>query len=217
MSKLPKNGRIAKRKIQIQNRKLIKKYPWLLPRNVWSDKVPPRYKYEYTELDAMPDGWRIAFGDLLVEDLDKELRRVGIQDKFRVEQLKEKFGQLRLYHNGLTREGEQIIDTYSHLSENICIFCGKYDVPMINEGWMEPECYDCFRKRKIRYFERNNQEFNEEQIKAMYERCSDGEAKMCDSYTIRTYGVGDGYEDKTYDVSETAQKIRDKWERRHKR
>ena len=31
-----------------KNKELIKKYPFLLPRNVWTDKVPEDYDYSYT-------------------------------------------------------------------------------------------------------------------------------------------------------------------------
>ena len=37
-----------------QNRALCKKYPFLLIRDG---------EYRFTELDDLPDGWRIAFGE----------------------------------------------------------------------------------------------------------------------------------------------------------
>ncbi len=44
------------------NQKLIERFPFLIPRNRWTGKVPEDYDYSYTELDSMPDGWRKAFG-----------------------------------------------------------------------------------------------------------------------------------------------------------
>ena len=45
------------------NHKLIERFPFLIPRNRWTGKVPEDYDYSYTELDSMPDGWRKAFGE----------------------------------------------------------------------------------------------------------------------------------------------------------
>ena len=45
------------------NQKLIERFPFLIPRNRWTGKVPEDYDYSYTELDSMPDGWRKAFGE----------------------------------------------------------------------------------------------------------------------------------------------------------
>ena len=39
------------------NQKLIERFPFLIPRNHWTGKVPEDYDYSYTELDSMPDGW----------------------------------------------------------------------------------------------------------------------------------------------------------------
>ena len=62
---LTKNERIKKKKDIIRNKKLIKKYPWLIPRNRWTDKIPNDYDYSWTELDSMEDGWRKAFGEMM--------------------------------------------------------------------------------------------------------------------------------------------------------
>ena len=43
---------------KIRNWLLIKKYPWLQCRNVWNGK---KLGYDFTWLDDMPIGWRIAF------------------------------------------------------------------------------------------------------------------------------------------------------------
>ena len=45
-----------------KNKALVDDFPFLLPRNRWTGKVPDDYDYSYTELDAMPEGWRTAFG-----------------------------------------------------------------------------------------------------------------------------------------------------------
>ena len=91
-----------------ENKKLCEKYPFLIPSNRFSGKriteasgggywpgdpeVVPEYDWEYTELDNMPDGWRIAFGEQLCAELKEELDRAGYTDQYRITQIKEKFG-----------------------------------------------------------------------------------------------------------------------------
>ena len=48
------------------NKKLIERYPWLLPRNVWSDEVPEDYDYSYTKFDEIPDNLKNAY--ISIED-----------------------------------------------------------------------------------------------------------------------------------------------------
>ena len=69
----------------------------------------------------MPDGWRAAFGEQLCEELSKELKRAGIIDSYRIIQIKEKYGGLRWYDAGNTKNGYAIIHKYEELSKRICI------------------------------------------------------------------------------------------------
>lgn len=89
------------RLIQEYNAKLIDKYPFLKPRNRWSDDIEEPYDYHFTEMDAMPEGWRIAFGDQLLEELEAELEKFNYQNEYRIMQIKEKFGGLRWYDSGV--------------------------------------------------------------------------------------------------------------------
>lgn len=102
------------------NKSLTERYPWLIPINNWSGKritdcigsdgeegfwpgspdKHPDYDYEYTSLDNMPDGWRIAFGDQMIEEIHQELIKYNFVDKYQIVQIKEKYGGLRWYDNG---------------------------------------------------------------------------------------------------------------------
>lgn len=210
MRHLTKKERRKKKRKQAYYRKLLKKYPWLYPRHVWTGKKMKDYDYTFTELDCLPRGWVIAFGDMFLEELDAVLRKYNMVDTYLIEQVKEKYASMRWYDNGLPTEGHDVVRKYEHLSENICIACGRPDVPIVGGGWISPECYDCFRKR----LKDHKPELSEDEIRAKYEELSEGEAKMCDSITVRRYST-DGTGDVVYDVSETAQKIRYKWSRRH--
>ena len=143
--------------IQKKNKELCDRFPFLIPFNRWSghritDKSPgywpksndppPEYNYEYTELDDMPNGWRKTFGEQMCQEIADELNACGLMEEYRVNQIKEKFGQLRWYGNFDTNKLDDIIDKYSELSEHTCIVCGK-PATRISCGWISPFCDDC--------------------------------------------------------------------------
>lgn len=133
------------------NKSLIKKYPWLYPRSEWSGGRVENYDYTWTELDVMPNGWREAFGELLCEEIQEELEKYNFVDEYSIAQIKEKFGGLRWYDNGVPSECKihEIIENYSVCSEYICIFCGELDVPC-TDGWITPVCKNCIKKINIK-------------------------------------------------------------------
>ena len=103
------------------NRELCRRFPFLIPHNRWTDNIIEDWDFEYTELDSMPDGWRIAFGEQMCEELEQELEKIGKQDKWRIMQLKEKYGFLHLYANWYTENINKIISKYEDISKKICI------------------------------------------------------------------------------------------------
>lgn len=125
------------------NKQLCEKYPFLLPRNRWTGKVPADYDYSYTELDDMPDGWRKAFGEKMCEEIKQELEEKGILHQYRISQIKEKYGELCWYDFGCTTKIlREIIPKYEKLSTRTCIKCGK-PATRITLGWISPYCDDC--------------------------------------------------------------------------
>ena len=139
----------------IYNKQLIEKYPFLYPRYAFSGEKVEDYDYTYTELDALPTGWRIAFSELICEDIKNELIKYDYLDKYQILQIKEKWGALRWYDNG-TPQGckvDDIISAYSVLSEYICIYCGQLNVPMIDDSWISPACEDCYVNKYNYYFD----------------------------------------------------------------
>lgn len=59
----------------------------------------------YTELDSMPIGWRKAFGLQMCKDIKKELKKHNYLYKYRITQIKEKFGCYDEETEILTKEG----------------------------------------------------------------------------------------------------------------
>lgn len=100
---------------------------------------------KYTELDAMPTGWRKAFGIQMCKEIRRALLKNGglkALFNYRIMQIKEKFGGLRWYDGYSNDEIFRIIDKYEDLSYKTCIDCGKPATKM-SKGWISPYCDDC--------------------------------------------------------------------------
>jgi hypothetical protein len=189
-----------------RNKELVERYPFLLPRNVFTDKVIPDYDYEFTEYDNIATGWRIAFGELLLEDLRETLVKTDYLDSFRFLQIKEKYGSLRLYTNGAPEEVYDVLQKYEFISECICIKCGSPHACIVDDyGWYLPLCEECWN---------NSNKWREEKgykVKSYKEAANGNLYELPDSYTITRYSHG-LYTDIVYDISDVSQKIREAYE-----
>lgn len=115
-------------KCRLHNFFLILKYPFL--------RVDG--KYEYTYLDDMPVGWRVAFGAEMCGRIRNQLlKEKGLKD-YKVYQVKEKFGELRWYDNG-SRAVQDIVDQYADRSAKTCVDCGT-EAKWMTSGWIVPLC-----------------------------------------------------------------------------
>lgn len=110
-----------------------------------SYRKPIDESYECTYLDAMPNGWLKAFGIPMMEDIQNEVKTWPQEERenFYFRDIKEKFGELRVYTSHMTDKLFEILEAYCAISRNVCIVCGKLDVPMVNRGWISPYCRDC--------------------------------------------------------------------------
>ena len=149
------NKRIKKKKQREKNKKLCETYPFLIPRNRWTDQILWESKekwyythpYSFTELDSMPRGWRKAFGESICREIKEELIKHKYLNRYRILQIKEKYGELRWYDNGTPVKSKvhDIINKYTELSRNTCILCGRPAKIINNNGWYEPICDICFK------------------------------------------------------------------------
>ena len=190
-----------------ENKRLVERYPFLLPRNRFTDEPSDDYDYTYTELDAMPDGWIIAFGEMMCEEIREALLENDLLNSFRIDQLKEKYGSMRLYHHGGNRKADDIINKYSILSENICSCCGRPDSGSTKSGWIYPVCEECWNENQQRLV----REGITKEVDPYDECCERG--VMQDEYSY--YKSIDNHSSVrvTVDISETANKIRENWEK----
>ncbi len=197
-----KKSRIKKKQERIKNKRLCKKYPWLIPRNRFSDKICwVAHPYDYTELDSMPNGWCKAFGDLWCEDIQQILEKNNYVDKLRIMQIKEKFGQLRTYFGPIPKEMDDLIWAYELISEYVCVRCGRLDSPIINNyGWYEPICRTCYNKQTWR-----EEPYGERLKEAGIESLED--MKIPTSFVIRSCSKDETAE-LTIDISDLVAKIR---------
>jgi hypothetical protein len=140
---------MMQRKAQkVEARSLKRKYPWLF--KTW-DYKKRAYVFLKNPLNSMyydmPRGWRIAFGNDLLRDLDALLKSVpGWIDDYHIDQIKEKFGSLRWYDSGYPEEVgilyKRIMAKYEVLSGLTCLGCGK-PATHYSRGWIAPLCDSC--------------------------------------------------------------------------
>lgn len=124
------------------------KYPFWKARNVFTGKF---CGYSFTWYDDIPEGWQKAFGKKLSDEIKaagkqylKAHKKSSWKDILQWEQIKEKYGTLRLYA-ATTSEIEHILQKYELLSMCYCIDCGK-PVRYRTSGYIEYLCKECGEK-----------------------------------------------------------------------
>lgn len=134
---------------QNKNKRLVTKYPFL----GWRGN--PLYgeydgkaalTYDYTWADELPYGWNKAFGEEMWKDLSSILKKARYSKKFQFEQIKEKYGTLRLYYGAVPKsiaaEMDQWEEKYEGMSMLYCINCGQ-PTSYQTTGYICYICEDC--------------------------------------------------------------------------
>lgn len=221
------NGQTTKKQREA-NKRICKRFPFLIPRFAFDNKIiwDVRWKgerrekaYSFTLADSFENGWWKAFGLQLCEELREDLVRCDYLYEFRIMEVKEKFGALRVYTGSLPEGSEvwEIIDDYERLSENICMWCGKPDIKMINYGsWLMTICEDCYYKWKRKqalYYTNHGEKY--EIVPYEHWVMNDDPGRMADKRTIYRWDKENGEIKVEYDISEKAAKIRARWRKNH--
>ena len=217
---------IKKRKrIKLNNKKLCKKYPWLIPNtHYFNGRILKKrdWNYSWTWWGDMPRGWRKCFGNMLLEELDIAIKKYNLTAQFGIDQIKEKYGRLTIYCHGFNDEISQIIDKYEYISLNVCVQCGAIDVPMVNDSWISPICFNCFKKHchgQDKWYSKEYKDYKsrtDEEIWNLYKEFTSDEEedwKICNSYTIRKWSKEETI-NITYNISDTVAKIRKRYEKK---
>ena len=109
----------------------------------------------YTELDVMPNGWRKAFGIQMCKEIKHALLKAGGREalyKYRITQIKEKYGELRWYDEYSYLDVQKIIQKYEYISARTCIECGDVATGYTPiEYWRSPYCDNC-KPKNSKYF-----------------------------------------------------------------
>lgn len=143
-----------------KNRQLIEKYPFLAFKSYDFDNdvyfIPEDYNYSSTWFDAIPEGWAKAFGEDMCREIKEALDEFDYTDRYIITDVKEKYGSLRIYDNGIPCGCKvwDVIEKYARLSEVTCISCGK-PATKISLGWICPWCDDCAKDIKGKFADIN--------------------------------------------------------------
>ena len=154
----------------------------------------------FTEYDCLGDGWQKAFGLMMLEEIDQELRKYNYRDKYRILQVKEKYGSARWYDNGGANE---TTTKYEHISEHVCYFCGRPDTHITDLGWVLPVCPKCYEKKW-----RRNSKFKYDEI------VCDEDPRIEDVLKLTQYSNGKESIIE-YNYKDTIDRIRKWWNKNH--
>lgn len=131
--------------IQIRNKELVEKYPWLCPERKDDGSIADHYDYSYTELDFVPTGWHNMVLEMC-EKLKPMLEEHGLFDTYALSEVKEKWGALCWYdyiidfHCDIPWDVRELTYDYFDKSKETCMVCGAHKMP---EEFLCQECeYD---------------------------------------------------------------------------
>lgn len=104
-------------------------------------------------VEDTPEGWWKAFGGDMLKDFYKAWEHLDDEQKeeFNFLQVKEKFGELRIYICPCTSEMNEICHKYETQSRAICINCGR-PATKVSTDYILPFCDDCAKAVKSEKF-----------------------------------------------------------------
>ena len=186
------------------------KYPWIRLLNLYTGKLYEK-RDVVDEIKDFAPGWVLAFGDIMCQELDGVIKAAGVEDSFVFHQVKEKLGSLRLRHNQpKNSEIDLICRRYELISRNVCLRCGRIDVPVVCAPWIRPMCEDCYIKTERVDPEKSDYaELTANSPSAIPTIMAWEEFERCDAETNTTH-----YKKFEVDISDSVKKIRKRWEER---
>lgn len=188
----------------LRNKKLVKRYPWIAIVDWHRNNVKD---YSYTMYDDVPNGWKRAFGKIMLEEYREVLIRNHYLNDFQWIEVKEKYGTLRLYSNDAPGEVLRLESKYDYISGFFCLSCGRINSPVLTDGWVEPLCEDCYNKRTVK-----QRRWHEENCKGTftytpYKDFKKEEQKIEMFATYKCYSPEQGNYEEKRDYSQTIKKI----------
>lgn len=124
----------------MNTKEMLEKYPELFGSG---DELNPQKTLMVFGIET-GKGWK----DVILSYLPKisEIVKEKKLDNFRIVQIKEKFGSLRVYTNNSVQEIEDIIDEMEKECSTTCETCGSKEGKFRSNGWMRVICDECENK-----------------------------------------------------------------------
>ena len=93
------------------------------------------------------DGWYFLISELL-NHIDQYFHHKykGVPEGFQITQIKEKFGDLRIYADGADNAVWELIRFTENLSHKTCEYCGSNQNILKSSGWIVTACKQCTEK-----------------------------------------------------------------------
>jgi hypothetical protein len=174
----------------------LKRYPW----SRGYDPYPEDKNEESCTLDWIPEGWEKAFGEIMCEEFEKVIKENNLTDDFRIDEMKEKYGSLRIFCHPCTPAINNSVNTFEMISEAVCGCCGSIEgVKLVPWGWVFPYCRRCFGKIH------RTTDFSK------FDALPDQELPIVVKWTRYSKNGTEHFE---LDISETTQKIRERYAER---
>lgn len=135
----------------MSDEELLERYPFLKVDSEYND-TEDNAEYLYSEPGYyIPRGWRNLFLKCC-EELREALVKINKLQEFKINQLKEKYGSMRIYTNISDPMIDNIINRYEIISQFTCCECGKI-ATVETTGWICPYCDDCIQNVKDKFRE----------------------------------------------------------------
>lgn len=113
------------------------------------DEMLKQFRTEFADIIAdnnrfvsidIPQGWQTLIWTL-ARFIKNRAKSKNLDTK--IVQIKEKFGELRIYVDGSDEYIDGLVDMACSVSQSLCIECGKVSEIRSDKGWMTNICNDC--------------------------------------------------------------------------
>ena len=113
------------------------------------EKLTDRFLFLPSYIETQ-DGWYKLLFDLC-ENIEIKLNGKKYKNLFKVEQVKQKYGQLRFYtniceNNNMYNNLVELIENFEERSLGICEFCGENGKTIWENRWAYVKCEKCQNK-----------------------------------------------------------------------
>lgn len=123
-------------KFKLIEETLAEKYPYINTNDyIWHELIHTAQEYG--------PGWNDLIIEL-IEKIDETYKKHNIDTQdFKIEEIKEKYGGLRIYASSIIEEVYKLISEYEDKADTVCDICGDTGSLYIKNGWLETLCKKC--------------------------------------------------------------------------